>query len=110
MSVSIRVLLAKSGLDGHDCGAKVIARVWRVAGMEAIYTRLRQTPEMINAVPREDVQVIGLSILSGARNAIVPRVRELLRAMEMNVAEVFSPGASLPKIVHFIRHSVKQAA
>ena len=77
----IRVLVAKPGLDGHDRGAKVIARALRDAGMEVIYTGLRQTPEMIvNAALQEDVQVIGLSILSGAHNAIVPRVLELLRA------------------------------
>ena len=114
MSIPIRVLVAKPGLDGHDRGAKVIARALRDAGMEVIYTGLRQTPEMIvNAALQEDVQVIGLSILSGAHNAIVPRVMELLRAKEMNdvlvvvggiipdedaaelkkhgVAEVFSP-------------------
>ena len=133
MSVPIRVLVAKPGLDGHDRGAKVIARALRDAGMEVIYTGLRQTPEMIvNAALQEDVQVIGLSILSGAHNAIVPRVMELLRAKEMNdvlvvvggiipdedaaelkklgVGEVFQPGASLEKIVHFIRGSVTQAA
>jgi methylmalonyl-CoA mutase C-terminal domain/subunit len=133
MSVPIRVLVAKPGLDGHDRGAKVIARALRDAGMEVIYTGLRQTPEMIvNAALQEDVQVIGLSILSGAHNAIVPRVMELLREKEMNdvlvivggiipdedaaelkkqgVAEVFQPGASLENIVHFIRGSVKEAA
>ena len=80
----IRVLVAKPGLDGHDRGAKVIARALRDAGMEVIYTGLRQTPEMIvNAALQEDVQVIGLSILSGAHNAIVPRVMELLREKQM---------------------------
>src|ERR671926_850881 len=80
----IRVLVAKPGLDGHDRGAKVIARALRDAGMEVIYTGLRQTPEMIvNAALQEDVQVIGLSILSGAHNAIVPRVMALLREKEM---------------------------
>ena len=75
MENRIRVLVAKPGLDGHDRGAKVIARALRDAGMEVIYTGLRQTPEMIvNAALQEDVQVIGLSILSGAHNAIVPRV------------------------------------
>src|SRR5664280_2244922 len=84
MTRPIRVLVAKPGLDGHDRGAKVIARALRDAGMEVIYTGLRQTPEMIvNAALQEDVQVIGLSILSGAHNAIVPRVLELLRAKEM---------------------------
>ena len=133
MSIPIRVLVAKPGLDGHDRGAKVIARALRDAGMEVIYTGLRQTPEMIvNAALEEDVQVIGLSILSGAHNAIVPRVMELLREKEMTdvlvvaggiipdedagelkklgVAEVFQPGASLRKIVDFIRESVKQVA
>ena len=75
----IRVLVAKPGLDGHDRGAKVIARALRDAGMEVIYTGLRQTPEMIvTAALQEDVQVIGLSILSGAHNAIVPRVMDML--------------------------------
>jgi methylmalonyl-CoA mutase, C-terminal domain len=133
MHTAIRVLVAKPGLDGHDRGAKVIARALRDAGMEVIYTGLRQTPEMIvNAALEEDVQVIGLSILSGAHNAIVPRVMELLREKEMDdvlvvvggivpdddaaelkklgVAEVFQPGASLEKIIQFIRDSVKQLA
>src|SRR3982751_2281567 len=80
----IRVLVAKPGLDGHDRGAKVIARALRDAGMEVIYTGLRQTPEMIvTAALQEDVQVIGLSILSGAHNAIVPRVMELLKEKQM---------------------------
>ena len=133
MSAPIRVLVAKLGLDGHDRGAKVIARALRDAGMEVIYTGLRPTPEMIvNAALEEDVQVIGLSILSGAHNVIVPRAMELLREKEMNdvlvivggiipdenaaelkkqgAAEGFQPGASLEKIVHFIRGSVTQAA
>ncbi|MGA8026597.1 MAG: cobalamin B12-binding domain-containing protein [Bryobacteraceae bacterium] len=133
MNVPIRVLVAKPGLDGHDRGAKVIARALRDAGMEVIYTGLRQTPEMIvNAALEEDVQVIGLSILSGAHNAIVPRIMELLREKDMTdvlvvvggiipdedaaelkklgVAEVFQPGASLERIIHFIRDSVKQVA
>ena len=85
MERRIRVLVAKPGLDGHDRGAKVIARALRDAGMEVIYTGLRQTPEMIvNAALQEDVQVIGLSILSGAHNAIVPRVLELLRERGMD--------------------------
>jgi methylmalonyl-CoA mutase, C-terminal domain len=129
MSHPIRVLVAKPGLDGHDRGAKVIARALRDAGMEVIYTGLRQTPEMIvNAALQEDVQVIGLSILSGAHNAIVPRVMDLLREKDMTdvkvivggivpdddaaelrklgVAEVFQPGASLDSIVNFIRGAV----
>ena len=81
----IRVLVAKPGLDGHDRGAKVIARALRDAGMEVIYTGLRQTPEMVvNAAVQEDVQVIGLSILSGAHNAIVPRVMDLLKQNKMD--------------------------
>jgi methylmalonyl-CoA mutase, C-terminal domain len=129
MSHPIRVLVAKPGLDGHDRGAKVIARALRDAGMEVIYTGLRQTPEMIvTAALQEDVQVIGLSILSGAHNAIVPRVMDLLREKDMldvrvivggivpdddaeelkklGVAAVFQPGASLDAIVNFIRGAV----
>jgi len=129
MPKPIRVLVAKPGLDGHDRGAKVIARALRDAGMEVIYTGLRQTPEMIvNAALQEDVQVIGLSILSGAHNAIVPRVLELLRENDMGdvklviggivpdedaevlkkqgVAAVFQPGTSLDSIVQFIRSAV----
>src|SRR6476620_12672211 len=83
--LKIRVLVAKPGLDGHDRGAKVIARARRDAGMEVVYTGLRQTPDMIvNAALQEDVQVIGLSILAGAHNAIVPRVLELLRERGMD--------------------------
>jgi methylmalonyl-CoA mutase C-terminal domain/subunit len=121
----IRVLVAKPGLDGHDRGAKVIARGLRDAGMEVIYTGLRQTPEMIvNAAVQEDVQVIGLSILSGAHNAIVPRVMALLKAQgaedilvvvggtipeqdvaglkSQGVAAIFGPGTSLEETVKFI--------
>src|SRR5512137_2025517 len=94
MDSRIRVLVAKPGLDGHDRGAKVIARALRDAGMEVIYTGLRQTPEMIvNAALQEDVQVIGISILSGAHNAIVPRVMELLRSREMTDVVVVVGGA-----------------
>src|SRR4051794_33501489 len=122
MESRIRVLVAKPGLDGHDRGANVIARALSDAGMEVIYTGLRQTPEMIvNAALQEDVQVIGLSILSGAHNAIVPRVLQLLRErnladvlvivggtipdtdaeqlIRLGVAAVFQPGASLEKVV-----------
>ena len=107
MDSRIRVLVAKPGLDGHDRGAKVIARALRDAGMEVVYTGLRQTPEMIvNAALQEDVQVIGLSILSGAHNAIVPRVMELLQG----VGAVFQPGSSLRNIVEYIRGAVKQPA
>jgi methylmalonyl-CoA mutase C-terminal domain/subunit len=125
MKPPIRVLVAKPGLDGHDRGAKVIARALRDAGMEVIYTGLRQTPEMIvNAALQEDVRVIGLSILSGAHNAIVPRVLGLLREKEMSdvklvvggiipdedarelerqgVTKVFQPGAPLESIVKTI--------
>ncbi len=133
MEGPIRVLVAKPGLDGHDRGAKVIARSLRDAGMEVIYTGLRQTPEMIvNAALQEDVQVIGLSILSGAHMAIVPRVMELLAEKEMKdvlvivggiipgedaitlkksgVAAVFQPGASLEAIVEFIRQAMPAVA
>jgi methylmalonyl-CoA mutase, C-terminal domain len=128
MNAPIRVLVAKPGLDGHDRGARIIARALRDAGMEVIYTGLRQTPEMIvNAALQEDVQVIGLSILSGAHNAIVPRVLELLREKDMagvkvivggiipdedarelerqGVAAVFQPGASLETIVSAVRRA-----
>src|ERR1041384_7039884 len=89
----IRVLLAKPGLDGHDRGVKVIARALRDAGMEVIYTGLRQTPEMVvNAAVQEDVDAIGLSILSGAHNAIVPRVMELLREKDMSDVKVIVGG------------------
>src|SRR6266436_8044233 len=85
MDSRIRVLVAKPGLDGHDRGAQVIARALRDAGMEVVYTGLRQTPDMIvNAALQEDVQVIGLSILSGAHNAILPRVMELLKEKGMS--------------------------
>ena len=132
MNPPIRVLVAKPGLDGHDRGAKIIARALRDAGMEVIYTGLRQTPEMIvNAALQEDVQVIGLSILSGAHNAIVPRVLELLREKDMagvkviaggiipdddarelerqGVAAVFQPGASLEEIVGSVRKAAMTA-
>ena len=91
----IRVLVAKPGLDGHDRGAKVIARALRDAGMEVIYTGLRQTPEMIvNAALQEDVDCVGLSILSGAHNAIVPRVTKLLK--ERGAADVLVIVAAAP--------------
>ena len=126
----IRVLVAKPGLDGHDRGAKVIARALRDAGMEVIYTGLRQTPEMIvTAALQEDVAVIGLSILSGAHNAIVPRVLDLLKQNKMDdvlllvggiipdqdvdalkkagVAAIFQPGTAMDDIVKFFRSNVK---
>jgi methylmalonyl-CoA mutase C-terminal domain/subunit len=127
----IRVLVAKPGLDGHDRGAKVIARALRDAGMEVIYTGLRQTPEMIvTSSLQEDVDVIGLSILSGAHNAIVPRVMDLLKQNKMDdvlvlvggiipdqdidglkkagVGGIFQPGTPMDDIVKFIRENVKQ--
>src|SRR6185436_16966317 len=89
----IRVVIAKPGLDGHDRGAKVIARALRDAGMEVIYMGLRQTPEMIvNAALQEDVQFIGLSILSGAHNAIVPRVLDLLKEKGMSDVKLILGG------------------
>jgi methylmalonyl-CoA mutase C-terminal domain/subunit len=126
----IRVLVAKPGLDGHDRGAKVIARALRDSGMEVIYTGLRQTPEMVvSAALQEDVDVIGLSILSGAHNAIVPRVADLLKQNKMDdvlllvggiipdqdvagltqagVAGIFQPGTAMDDIVKFIRKNVK---
>ena len=129
----IRVLVAKPGLDGHDRGAKVIARALRDAGMEVIYTGLRQTPEQIAAAAlQEDVDVIGLSILSGAHMVIVPRVLELLREKDVaeqitlvvggiipdadieplkkaGVAEVFQPGTSSQDIISFIQRTVKKS-
>ncbi|MCL4238547.1 MAG: cobalamin B12-binding domain-containing protein [Anaerolineae bacterium] len=122
----IRVLIAKPGLDGHDRGAKVIARALRDAGMEVIYTGLRQTPEMIaEAALQEDVQVVGLSILSGAHLALIPRIIEQVRAaglddvlllvggiipdgdiptlLAQGVSAVFGPGTHTDDIVRFIR-------
>ena len=129
MDKRIRVLVAKPGLDGHDRGAKIVARALRDAGMEVIYTGLRQTPEQIaRAAVEEDVDAIGISILSGAHNTIVPRICELLRAEGMDdalvvvggiipeedipglklagVAAVYQPGASTQEIVEFIRSRV----
>ncbi len=127
----IRVLIAKPGLDGHDRGAKVIARALRDAGMELIYTGLRQTPEMIAAAAaQEDVDVIGLSILSGAHNTLCPRLLELLREKHMDdvpviiggiipeadiaalkkagIAAIFLPGTSTQAIVDFIQQHIGQ--
>jgi methylmalonyl-CoA mutase C-terminal domain/subunit len=126
----IRVLVAKPGLDGHDRGAKVIARALRDAGMEVIYTGLRQTPEMIAAAAlQEDVDAVGVSILSGAHNTLCPRIVSLLRAngmddclvlvggivpqedigrlKEQGVAEIFLPGTSTEDIVKFLRENVR---
>ncbi len=125
----IRVLIAKPGLDGHDRGAKVVARALRDAGMEVIYTGLRQTPEMVTeAALQEDVDVIGLSILSGAHMALVPRVLELLKAndqeqvrvflggiipdedvprlMEIGVVGVYGPGTHTKDIIRDVRQAV----
>jgi len=129
----IRVLVAKPGLDGHDRGAKVIARALRDAGMEVIYTGLRQTPEMIaTAAAQEDVDVIGLSILSGAHNTICPQLMKLLAEKGMSdvlvlvggiipeqdipalksagIAEIFLPGTSTQDIVEFIRKRITASA
>jgi methylmalonyl-CoA mutase C-terminal domain/subunit len=129
-STPIRVLVAKPGLDGHDRGAKIIARALRDAGMEVIYTGLRQTPEMIvSAAIQEDVDCIGLSILSGAHTAIVPRIADLLRAARADdillvlggtipaadepamkaagVAAIFGPGTPLATTIDFIRAHAK---
>lgn len=128
--MAIRVLIAKPGLDGHDRGAKVIARALRDAGMEVVYTGLRQTPEMIvEAALQEDVDVVGLSILSGAHNALVPRIMELFhehdlsdvkvilggiipeedvaRLKEKGVSAVFGPGTNTDDIVAYIRQAVE---
>jgi methylmalonyl-CoA mutase C-terminal domain/subunit len=128
----IRVLVAKPGLDGHDRGAKVIARAFRDAGFEVIYTGLRQTPEQIvNAALQEDVDVIGLSVLSGAHMTLCPRVMNLVRKEKMDdvrvivggivpdddvdalrqagIDEVFGPGTSTEDIVNYIRANVRPA-
>ena len=127
----IRVLIAKPGLDGHDRGAKVIARALRDAGMEVIYTGLRQTPEMIaSAAAQEDVDVIGLSILSGAHNTLCPQLMKLLHEKGMDevtvlvggiipeadipvlkqagISEIFLPGTSTQDIVEFIHKRLAQ--
>lgn len=128
----IRVLVAKPGLDGHDRGAKVIARALRDAGMEVIYTGLRQTPEMIaESALQEDVDVVGLSILSGAHMALMPRILELLKAngqedvkvfvggiipdedvprlMEIGVSGVYGPGTLTEQVIQDVRQSVRGA-
>jgi methylmalonyl-CoA mutase C-terminal domain/subunit len=128
----IRVLVAKPGLDGHDRGAKIVARALRDAGMEVIYTGLRQTPEQIvTAALQEDVDAIGISILSGAHNTIIPRIADLMRAQGLDdvllviggiipdedisalkqagVSEVFQPGATTQEIVDYIRTHVRAA-
>lgn len=126
----IRVLIAKPGLDGHDRGAKVVARALRDAGMEVIYTGLRQTPEMIAAAAlQEDVDAVGISILSGAHNTLCPRIAELLSENGMNdcliivggiipqadiphlkaqgISEVFPPGSSTQEMIAFLRENVR---
>jgi methylmalonyl-CoA mutase, C-terminal domain len=128
----IRVLVAKPGLDGHDRGAKIIARALRDSGMEVIYTGLRQTPEQIvNAALQEDVDAIGLSILSGAHMHLFPRIIDLLKEKKLNdvlifaggiipdrdtpklkeigIAEIFPPGSSLQEIVEFVKARVRAA-
>ncbi len=127
---TVRILVAKPGLDGHDRGAKVVARALRDAGFEVIYTGLHQTPEMIvTAAVQEDADAIGLSILSGAHNVLLPRVIELLRQEGVGdikvfaggiipdedipglraagIAEIFTPGTSLEQIVRWVRDNVK---
>jgi methylmalonyl-CoA mutase C-terminal domain/subunit len=130
---TIRVLIAKPGLDGHDRGAKIIARALRDAGMEVIYTGLRQTPEMIaSAALQEDVDVIGLSILSGAHNTLCPELMRLLHEkgmddvtvliggiipeadilalQQMGIAGIFLPGSSTQEIVEFVRAHARVAS
>ena len=127
----VRVLVAKVGLDGHDRGAKVIATALRDAGMEVIYTGLRQTPEMVvNAALQEDVDAIGVSILSGAHNTVFPKIIALMKAKEMNdvlltgggiipeedmaelnkmgVGKLFAPGATTSEIADYIKEWVKE--
>lgn len=131
MDRPIRVLVAKPGLDGHDRGAKVIARALRDAGMEVIYTGLRQTPEQIVAAAvQEDVEVVAVSILSGAHNTLLPKIKQLLDKenaqdmlfvaggviptddieylKEQGVAAVFTPGTPTTQTVEFIRENVKK--
>jgi methylmalonyl-CoA mutase C-terminal domain/subunit len=132
MARTIRVLIAKPGLDGHDRGAKVIARALRDAGMEVIYTGIRQTPEQIaSAAIQEGVDIVGLSSLSGAHNRLFPKVVQLLRERgaadilvfgggiipvddipalkEAGVREIFLPGASTEDIIQYIRDNVKES-
>ena len=131
MSRPIRVLVAKVGLDGHDRGAKVIATALRDAGMEVIYTGLRQTPEMVvNAALQEDVDAIGVSILSGAHNTVFPKIYNLMKEKkmddvlltgggiipeddmkalnEMGVGKLFPPGTTTTDIAEYIRNWVKE--
>jgi methylmalonyl-CoA mutase, C-terminal domain len=131
MNERLRVLVAKPGLDGHDRGAKVIARAFRDAGFEVIYTGLRQTPEQIvNAALQEDADVVGLSVLSGAHMTLCPRIMELIKKegldevlvvvggiipdqdviklKEYGVAEVFQPGASTEDIIAYVRQNARK--
>jgi len=131
MNERLRVLVAKPGLDGHDRGAKVIARAFRDAGFEVIYTGLRQTPEQIvNAALQEDADVVGLSVLSGAHMTLCPRIMELMKKegldevlvvvggiipdqdivklKELGVAEVFQPGASTEDIITYVRQNARK--
>lgn len=131
MNRPIRVLIAKPGLDGHDRGAKVIARALRDAGMEVIYTGLRQTPEQIVAAAvQEDVDVVGMSILSGAHNHLFPRVAELLKEQgvddvliigggvipnediqglkDAGISEIFTPGAETSEMIEYIKKNLKR--
>jgi methylmalonyl-CoA mutase C-terminal domain/subunit len=131
MNERLRVLVAKPGLDGHDRGAKVIARAFRDAGFEVIYTGLRQTPEQIvNAALQEDADVVGLSVLSGAHMTLCPRIMELMKKeglnevlvviggiipdqdivklKELGVSEVFQPGASTEDIIAYVRQNARK--
>ncbi len=131
MEKKLRILIAKPGLDGHDRGAKVIARALRDAGMEVIYTGLRQTPEQIvNAALQEDVDAVGLSCLSGAHNHLFPKVVELLKergAADIlvfgggvipdddipglkvaGIREIFTPGTSTESVIEFLRSNAQQ--
>ena len=131
MNRPIRVLVAKPGLDGHDRGAKVIARALRDAGMEVIYTGLRQTPEQIVAAAvQEDVDVVGMSILSGAHNHLFPRVAELLKEQgvddvliigggvipnediqslkDAGISEIFTPGTPTTQMIEYIKSNLKR--
>ena len=131
MNEKLRVVVAKPGLDGHDRGAKVIARAFRDAGFEVIYTGLRQTPEQIvNAALQEDADIVGLSVLSGAHMTLCPRIMELMKKegledvlvlvggiipdqdvvklKEYGIAEVFQPGASTEDIISFVRQNARK--
>ena len=131
MNEKIRVVVAKPGLDGHDRGAKIIARAFRDAGFEVIYTGLRQTPEqVVNAALQEDADVVGLSVLSGAHMTLCPRIMDLMKKEGLDdvlvvvggiipdqditklkaigVAEIFQPGASTEEIVTYVRQNVRK--